>query len=130
RWRPDRGLLPAARGSRSAHEAAWRREPTPRARLPARHAAWSHLALAQIRDRIGRMPARGRADAVAIGMDVQEIGPSIRGRALGAFDRAVELVRLFHHLALDAERLGSLGVVDVRAAEVAGHVAAGLELPS
>src|SRR6516225_7855681 len=76
------------------------------------------------------MPARGRADAVAIGVDVQEIGPSVRGRALGALDRAFELVRLFHHLALDAKRLGGLGVVDVGAAEIAGHVAAGLELPA
>src|SRR5262245_58731568 len=76
------------------------------------------------------MPARGCADAVAIGVDVQEIGPSVRGRALGALDRAFELVRLLDHLALDAEGLGSLGVVDVGAAEIAGHVAAGLELPA
>src|SRR5437660_4200497 len=130
RSRPDRGPLPAVRRSRSGHEAAWRRRKRAQARLRARHAAWSHLALAQVRDRIGRMPARGRADAVAIGVDVQEIGPSVRGRALGALDRAFELVRLFNHLALDAERLGGLGVVDVRAPEVAGHVAAGLELPA
>src|SRR5712664_2342281 len=125
---PDRGPLPAARCSRSGHEAAWRRRKRAQARLPARHAAWSHLALAQVRDRIGRMPARGRADAVAIGVDVQQIRPSLRGRALGALDRAFELVRLLDHLALDAESLRGLGVVDVGAAEIAGQVAAGLEL--
>src|SRR5262249_23121553 len=96
----------------------------------ARDAAWSHLALAQIRDRVGRMPARGRADAVAIGVDVQQIGPSVRGRALGTLDRALELVRLFHHLALNAEGFRGLGVVDVGAAEIAGHVAPGLDLPA
>src|SRR5262249_52049064 len=127
---PDRGPLLAARRSRSGREAAWRRQERAQGRLRARDAAWSHLALAQIRDRIGRMPARGRAHAVAIGVDVQEVGPSVRGRAFGALDRAFELVRLFHHLAFDAEGLSSLGVVDVRAAEVAGHVAAGLELPA
>src|SRR5262249_53966517 len=56
--------------------------------------------------------------------------PAIRGRPLGGLHRAFELVRLFHPLALDAERLGGLGVVDVGAAEIAGHVAAGLELPA
>src|SRR5258707_1359545 len=55
---------------------------------------------------------------------------AVAARALGALDRAFELVRLFHHLALDAKRLGGLGVVDVGAAEIAGHVAAGLELPA
>src|SRR6266536_1749911 len=68
------------------------------------------------------------ANAVAIGVDVQEIGASVRGCALGALDRAFELVRLLDHLALDAERFGGLGVVDVGVAEIAGHVAAALEL--
>src|SRR4029453_18086669 len=36
--------------------------------------------------------------------------------------------RLLDPLALDAERFGGLGVVDVGVAEIAGHVAAALEL--
>src|SRR5262249_49852825 len=94
----------------------------------ARAAASSHLALAQIGDRVGRMPARRRADAVAGGVHVEKIGPAVRGRAFGARERGFELVRLLDHLALDAEGLGGLGVIDVGAAEIAGHVAAALEL--
>src|SRR5262249_24705175 len=44
-------------------------------------------------------------------------------------DRVLELAGLLYDLALDAEGVGGLGVIDVGAAEIAGHVAAGLELP-
>src|SRR5262245_51859314 len=76
------------------------------------------------------MPSGGSADAIAIGVDVEEVGPAVGGRALAALYRGFELVRLLDHLALDAECLRRLGIVDVGAADIAGHVAAGLELSS
>src|SRR5499426_3892903 len=75
------------------------------------------------------MPGRGCADAVAVGMDVEKVGAAVGNGALGAADGILELARLLDDLALDAERLGCLGVVDVGAAEIASHVAAGFELP-
>src|SRR6476661_7143185 len=74
------------------------------------------------------MPGRYRADSVAPGVDVEEIRSSFGDRAPAARHRVLERARLLHDLALDAEGLRRLGVVDIRIAEIAGHVAAGLEL--
>src|SRR3954463_9635727 len=74
------------------------------------------------------MAGGDRAPAVAVGVNIEQIGAAVGDHALGAPDRAFELARLLHHLGLDAERLRRLGVIDVGAAEIAGHVAAGLEL--
>ncbi len=63
------------------------------------------------------MPGRGRADAVALGVDVEQIGPPVRDRLLGARDRALELRRLLDGLALDPEGRRGLGVIDVGIAE-------------
>src|SRR5215468_4266288 len=76
------------------------------------------------------MPGAGRADSVALGMDVEEIGPPIGDDALGAQNRGLDLAGFFDDLALDPERAGGLGVVNVRTADIAGHVAPGRELPS
>ncbi len=40
------------------------------------------------------MPGAGRPDAVALGMDVEEIGPPIGDDALGAQDRSPDLAGL------------------------------------
>src|SRR6478736_3390009 len=93
-----------------------------------RRRCMSHLPRAQVRDRIRWMPGGDCAQAVAVGVDVEEIGAAVGDRALGARDGAVELARLLDDLGLDAERLRRFGIVDVRAAEITGHVAAGPEL--
>ena len=56
--------------------------------------------------------------------------PAFDRRGFGAGKRAFEVARLFYGFALDAEGAGRLGVIDVRIAVVAGHVAGGLELPA
>src|SRR5215831_18316924 len=76
------------------------------------------------------MPIGCRAQTVAPSVDVEQIRPAVGDHALRARDGVLELARLLDHLAFDAERTGGLGVVDVGTAEIAGHVAAGLELPS
>src|SRR5215471_8619875 len=76
------------------------------------------------------MPCAGSADAVALGVDVEEIGPPVGDDALGAQNCRLDVARFFDHFALDPEGAGSLGIVYVRAADVAGHVAPGLELPA
>src|SRR5262249_33185027 len=68
--------------------------------------------------------------AVALGVDVKEIGPPVGDDALGAQNRGLDLAGFFDDLALDPERAGGLCVIDVRAADIAGHVAPGRELPS
>src|SRR5262249_20275346 len=74
------------------------------------------------------MPGRRRPNAVAISVDVDEIGRPLRAALWGARDCALKLGRFLDGLGLDPEGCGSLGEVDVRIAEIAGHVAAGLEL--
>src|SRR3984957_14516068 len=76
------------------------------------------------------MPGRLGADAAAPRVHVEQIGPPLGDRTLSAPDRVLELVRLLDDFALDPEGAGRLGVIDVGIAEVAGHVAAGVELAS
>src|ERR1700736_3900855 len=83
-----------------------------------------------IRDRVGRMPSGGGADAVAACMDIQEIGAPIDIRPPGAVQRRAYLRRLRDDLTFDPEGRSGLGEVHIRVAVVAGHVAAGLELPA
>ena len=54
------------------------------------------------------MPGRDRAEAVALGVNVEQIGPAVDGRALGAVDRAFEIARLLDGLAFDAEAPAAL----------------------
>src|ERR1700692_3136298 len=88
----------------------------------------SNLPGPQIRDRIGRMPGGSRSDPVAARMNIQQIGPPLDGRALGAVERGADLRRLGDGLALDPKGRGGLGEVHIRIAVVTRHVAAGLEL--
>src|SRR5262249_6848736 len=74
------------------------------------------------------MPGRHGAEPVAPGINVEQVGPAFLRRRLRPFDRALERVRLLDGLRLHPERHRGLGVIDVRAAVIAGHVAAGPEL--
>src|SRR5260370_38807701 len=76
------------------------------------------------------MPGGRRPDTVAPGVNIQQIGPPFDGRALGPVERWPDLRRLGDGLAVDPEGRGRLGEVHIRVAVVAGHVAAGLELPA
>src|ERR1700739_261151 len=61
-------------------------------------------------------------------MDVEQIRPPVVIRLLRPPKSGLQVVRIGHHLAFDAEGLRRLGEIDVRAAVIAGHVLAGLEL--
>src|SRR5258708_1736440 len=74
------------------------------------------------------MPGAGSPDAVALGVYIEEIGPPVSDDALGAQDRGPDLAGLGDDFALHPEGAGCLDVVHIRAADVAGHVAPGLEL--
>src|SRR5712691_1189932 len=128
RPRRSRGLRPAAEDwPPAAARRRVRRAPGRRAR--ARNAR-SDPARALGSDRIARMPGRRGADAVALDMDVEQIGPALDVGALRAIERAFDLRGFLHNLALDAERLRCLGEIDIGVAVVAGHVASLLELRS
>src|SRR4249920_3655750 len=74
------------------------------------------------------MPSGGRPDAIPIGIDIEKVWPPLSGCALGALDRALELPGFLDVLGFNPERYRGLGVVDIRIAEIARHVTAGLEL--
>src|SRR5262245_40284799 len=74
------------------------------------------------------MPCARGPNAVALGVDVEEVRPPVGDDALGAQDRGPDLAGLGNDFAFHPEGARSLGVVDVRTADVAGHVAPSLEL--
>src|SRR4051812_12254003 len=74
------------------------------------------------------MPGGGRPDTITIGIDIEEVWPPASDRALGALDRGLELPGFLDVLGFHTESNRGLGVVDIGAAEITGHVAAGLEL--
>jgi hypothetical protein len=57
------------------------------------------------------MPCAGRPNAVALGVDVEEIGPPVGDDALCADNRGLALAGLLDDFTLDPERAGRLGVV-------------------
>src|SRR5579864_293932 len=88
----------------------------------------SHSPGAQLGNREGRIPGRGSAHAIAVDMNVEEIGPALDIGALCALQRRLDAVRIGNDFAFDAESLRRFREIDIRAAIVASHVLAGLEL--
>src|SRR5260221_3234620 len=74
------------------------------------------------------MPGGGRSKAVTVSVDIEEIGPAFCDRALGTINRRLELRGLLDAFSFHPEAHGDLGVVDIGTAEIAGHIATGLEL--
>src|SRR5437899_11405654 len=90
----------------------------------------SDLPLAQVRNGVSRRPRRVCADTVPLDVHIEQVRPAIGRRAFGALEGRFELRGFGHDFAFDAETRSELRIVDVRIAEVAGHIAAGLELAS
>src|SRR2546427_4188967 len=76
------------------------------------------------------MPCRRCANAVPLDMHVQQVRPAVCRRTLRTFQRRLKLRRLGNNFSFYTESRCQLRIIDVWISEVAGHVAAGLELPS